>query len=47
MATELLKTEVSDAKQKLTDAVLRKSDLELRLSESEELRFSNNALWFG
>lgn len=47
MATEVLKTEVSEAKQKLTDAVLIKSDLELRLSESEELRFSNNALWFG
>lgn len=46
MATELLKTEVCEAKQKLTDAVLIKSDLELRLSESEELRFSNNALWF-
>ncbi|XP_022160199.1 huntingtin-interacting protein 1 isoform X2 [Myzus persicae] len=46
MATEVLKTEVSEAKQKLTDAVLIKSDLELRLSESEELRFSNNALWF-
>jgi hypothetical protein len=47
MTTELLKTEVNDAKQKLTDAVLIKSDLELRLSESEELRFSTNALWFG
>lgn len=47
MATELLKTEVNEVKQKLTDAVHGKSDLELKLSESEELRFSNNALWFG
>lgn len=46
MATELLKTEVYEVKQKLTDAVHVKSDLELKLSESEELRFSNNALWF-
>jgi hypothetical protein len=45
--TELLKTEVSEVKQKLTDAVQIKSDLELKLSESEELRFSINALWFG
>ncbi|XP_060839150.1 huntingtin-interacting protein 1 isoform X2 [Rhopalosiphum padi] len=44
--TELLKTEVSEVKQKLTDAVQIKSDLELKLSESEELRFSINALWF-
>jgi len=47
METELLKTEVSEAKQKLTEAVVIKSDLELRISESEELRFSTNALWFG
>ncbi|XP_050054794.1 huntingtin-interacting protein 1 isoform X2 [Aphis gossypii] len=46
MATELLKTEVNEVKQKLADAVHGKSDLELKLSESEELRFSNNALWF-
>jgi len=47
MKTEFLKTEVSEAKQKLTDVEHLKSDLELRLSESEELRFSTNALWFG
>jgi len=47
MTTELLKTEVNEVKQKLTDAVHKKSDLELKLSESEEFRFSNNALWFG
>lgn len=47
MTTELLKTEVCEAKQRLTDAVHIKSDLELRLSESEELRFSTKALWFG
>ncbi|XP_025208594.1 huntingtin-interacting protein 1 isoform X2 [Melanaphis sacchari] len=46
METELLKTEVCEIKQKLTDAVNLKSDLELKLSESEELRFSINALWF-
>uniref|UniRef100_A0A2S2PCM6 Huntingtin-interacting protein 1 n=1 Tax=Schizaphis graminum TaxID=13262 RepID=A0A2S2PCM6_SCHGA len=44
--TELLKTEVCEVKQQLTDAVQIKSDLELKLSESEELRFSINALWF-
>lgn len=47
MTTELLKTEVSEAKQKLTDVERIKSDLELKLTESEELRFSTNALWFG
>lgn len=47
MTTEFLKTEVSEAKQKLTDVELLKSDLESKLSESEELRFSTNALWFG
>lgn len=47
MENELLKTEVSEVKQKYTDVELVKSDLELKLSESEELRFSNNALWFG
>ncbi|VVC44540.1 AP180 N-terminal homology (ANTH) domain,I/LWEQ domain,ENTH/VHS,ENTH domain [Cinara cedri] len=46
MENELLKTEVSEVKQKCTDVEFIKSDLELRLSESEELRFSNNALWF-
>lgn len=45
--TELLKTEVSEAKQKLTDVERVKSDLKLKLSESEELRFSMNSLWFG
>lgn len=47
LKTELLKTEVLEAEQKLTDVERVKSDLELRLSESEELRFSVNALWFG
>lgn len=47
METEILKTEVSEAKQKLINVEQIKSDLELRLSESEELRFSTNALWFG
>jgi len=47
MTTELLKTEISELKQELTDVERVKSDLELRLSESEELRFSSNALWFG
>jgi len=47
MATEFLKTEVSEAKQKLADVELLKSDLESKLLESEELRFSTNALWFG
>jgi len=46
MTTELLKTEISELKQELTDVERVKSDLELRLSESEELRFSSNALWF-
>lgn len=47
MKNELLKTEISEIKQKCVDVELVKSDLELRLTESEELRFSNNALWFG
>lgn len=47
MKAEILKTEVFEANQKLTDVEHVKSDLELRLSESEELRFSINALWFG
>lgn len=47
MQTEILKTEVTEAKQKLTDVERVKSDLELRLSESEELRYSTNANWFG
>lgn len=47
MEIELLKTEVSEAKQKLINVDQIKSDLKLRLSESEELRFSSNALWFG
>lgn len=47
METELLKTEVSEIKQKLINVEQIKFDLELKLSESEELRFSTNALWFG
>lgn len=42
-----MESEVLEAKQKLTNVEQLKSDLELRLSESEELRFSVNALWFG
>lgn len=42
-----MESEVFEAKQKLTNVEQLKSDLELRLSESEELRFSVNALWFG
>jgi hypothetical protein len=47
MTSEILKTEVSEVKQKLIDVERLKKDLELRLSESEELRFSTNANWFG
>lgn len=47
LKTELLTTEVFEAKQKLSDVERLKSDLELRLSESEELRFSTSAYWFG
>lgn len=47
MENEFLKTEVSEIKHKFTNVELVKSDLESRLSESEELRFSNNALLFG
>lgn len=47
MKTELLETDISETKQKLINMESIKSDLELRLSESEELRFSTNALWFG
>lgn len=47
MQTEFLKTEITEIKQKLTNVENLKSDLELRLSESEELRFSTNAHWFG
>lgn len=47
MNTEFLKTEVSEVKQKLTDVEHERSDLKLKLSESEELRFSITSLWFG
>lgn len=47
IASDILKTEVSETKQKLLDVERKKSDLELWLSESEELRFSTNANWFG
>lgn len=47
MTNELLKTEMSEANFKIADIERLKSDVELRLSESEELRFSSNALWFG
>lgn len=47
MTSEILKTEVFETKQKLLDIERIKSDLEFKLSESEELRFSTNANWFG
>jgi len=47
MTIELLRTEISEAKLKLSDIERIKSDMELRLSESEDLRFSTNTLWFG
>lgn len=45
--TDILITEALKTKQKLSDVEHIKSDLELRLSESEELRFSTSAYWFG
>lgn len=47
MTVELLRTEVSKTKQKLFDIECINSDLEQKLLESHELRFSVNALWFG
>lgn len=47
MTSEILKNEVSETKQKLLDVEHLKCDLELKLSESEELRFSTNANLFG
>lgn len=47
MTIELLRTEISEAKLKLSDIERLKSDMELRLSKSEDLRFSSNTLWFG
>lgn len=47
MTAEMLRTEVSKTKQKLIDSERINSDLELKLLESHELRFSVNALWFG